>query len=212
MIWKAIAGVFYIEAAICVLLTLPVLSALRWKRLLHSQLVTTIWSYLRFYFHLFALVLVGLFVGAVIEMKKQQSKRMQQMTPEEANIVLQKLFRAQRNFFVSMFAAILLFVLHRIGSLILSQATLEAENNEHLQQIKESAAMVTRSALETDPKENEMIRLELYSAKDELSKLKEELRDTEKSKEMMKADLERSINELEKLSQSYVEIKTRHEL
>jgi len=43
-------------------------------------------------------------------------------------------------------------VLHRIGSLILSQATLEAENNEHLQQIKESAAMVTRSALETDPK------------------------------------------------------------
>jgi len=41
-------------------------------------------------------------------MKKQQSKRMQQMTPEEANIVLQKLFRAQRNFFVSMFAAILL--------------------------------------------------------------------------------------------------------
>lgn len=43
-------------------------------------------------------------------------------------------------------------ILHRIGSLILSQATLETQNNESVQQIKESADMVTRAALETDPK------------------------------------------------------------
>lgn len=55
----------------------------------------------------FLLILI-IVKGAVIEMKKQESKRMQQMTPEETNIVLQKLFRAQRNFFISMFAAILL--------------------------------------------------------------------------------------------------------
>lgn len=207
MVWKAVAGFFYFEIAICLLLLFPILSARRWSRILNSSLIATIWSYIRFYFHIFGLLLVALFIGAVREMWKQEAKRSRKMLPDESNKVLEQLFRAQRNFFVSMFAALLLYVLYRIGSLVLAQATLELESEGHQLQLKEAAKNVTQATKEQSEQKPDSVNLELKLAKDEIINLKEQLQNAKVDKEVMQADVEMSRAEIENLAKRCSEMK-----
>lgn len=152
---------------------------------------------------MFSLLLIGLFIGAMREMQKQEKKRSTSLTPAEADAVLQKLFRAQRNFFISMFTTLLLFILYRIGSLIMAEAEIENEGEEVQLQIKTAAELVTRASQETAARlsiQKEQIRLELHETNDEIRRLKEKLCDAEKHREMMQSDLQNSRTETEELS------------
>ncbi|XP_022254279.1 B-cell receptor-associated protein 31-like isoform X2 [Limulus polyphemus] len=126
--WTLIASFLYGEIAVVGLLLLPFISSLRWARILKSRLFRLIRERINIYFGILFFFHLICFFDAVREMRKYSSTEVSDhdtlSTELQRNM---RLFRAQRNFHIMLFTFFLLFVIRRLVSLILNQATLAAQ-------------------------------------------------------------------------------------
>lgn len=188
LVWTIIATFLYIEIGVVLLLVLPIASPLRWHRFFKSQFLAMIGRQAHIYFVLLLGILVLFLLEAIREMRKYShsgkwfnscSKNFdqQQILPSETLIVFiwtesnpehptlemqhsMRLFRAQRNFYISGFSIFLVLVIRRLVTLISSQATLLAQSEASMRQAQ-SATTAARSLLSqqktddksVDPKE-----------------------------------------------------------
>lgn len=122
-----------------------------------------------------------------------------------------RLFRAQRNFYISGFAIFLSLVIRRLISLITSQAQLLAQSEASMKQAQ-SATAAARSLLSQQKKEDETGDKPKPSAPsadeaDELKKriaeLESELNRERKDKEAMKSQSESLNREYDRLTEEY---------
>ncbi|KJH45191.1 b-cell receptor-associated protein 31-like protein [Dictyocaulus viviparus] len=150
--WSIVATVLYVEIAITFILLLPWIRPSIWSKLFKSRLVASLASYGQIYSYAGAFVLFVLFADSVREVKKyshvelaMESSVIHHAADADA-VIHMRLFRAQRNFYISGFALLLFLVIKRIIMLISRGAQLEAASEAAMRQA-ESASKTAKTLM-----------------------------------------------------------------
>ncbi|KAJ1364457.1 hypothetical protein KIN20_024557 [Parelaphostrongylus tenuis] len=150
--WQIVAGVLYVEIAVTFILLLPWIRHSLWSKFFKSRFVSAVARHGRIYSYSAAFVLFVLFADSVREVKKyshvegvMESSTMRHAAEADA-VIHMRLFRAQRNFYISGFALLLFLVIKRIMGLISRGAQLEAASEAAMRQA-ESATKTAKTLM-----------------------------------------------------------------
>lgn len=213
-----IASFLYAEIFIVMLLVLPVASPQRWQRFFKSRFLAMLSSQAQTYFYLLLFVLVLFLLEAIREMRKYSHN--EPTAEQHLNVGMQhsmRLFRAQRNFYISGFAIFLCTVIRRLVSLITTQAQLLAQSEASMKQAQ-SATAAARSLLsqqkddeksEDKPKPSAPSADEVDELKQRIAELEGELTRERKDKEAMKSQSESLNREYDRLTEEYSKLQKR---
>ncbi|KAH8305049.1 B-cell receptor-associated protein 31 [Drosophila kikkawai] len=209
LVWTLIAGFLYAEIALVLLLVLPVASPYRWNRLFKSKFLAMLAQQAHIYFFLIMGVLVLFLLEAIREMRKYSNY--EQSGEVHLNVEMQhsmRLFRAQRNFYISGFAIFLVLVIRRLVTLVSAQANLLAQSEASMKQAQ-SATAAARSLME-DKKTEKAKEAGEDTTLNELTKLRErvqqltaDLNREKKDKEAVKSQAESLNREYDRLTEEY---------
>lgn len=204
LIWGIIAGFLYLEVVIVLLLVLPLASPTKWAKLFRSRFLAMLRNQAQIYFYLLLAVLVIFLLEAIREMRKYSHT--DPAAEAHLNVGMQhsmRLFRAQRNFYISGFAIFLTLVIRRLIVLILEQASLLAQAEASMRQAQ-SATSAARTLMSQkdgdDKKEGDSVVAEL---KKKIVELEQNLVKERKDKEAMKSQSESLNKEYDRLTEEY---------
>lgn len=155
--WTLIAGFLYIEIIIVLLLVLPVASPRRWNAFFKSRFLQSMKHQAGMYFLILLAILVLFLLDAIREMRKYSNIEADEHGHAHLDREMQgsmRLFRAQRNFYISGFSLFLSLVIRRLVLLISSQAGLLAQSEASMRQA-ESATTAAKSLLAQQRGESE---------------------------------------------------------
>jgi B-cell receptor-associated protein 31 len=215
LVWTIIASFLYFEIGVTLLLTLPVFSPTKWQKFFKSRFLSVISRQAQIYFYLLFGILVIFLLEAIREMRKYSNH---EHTGESSlNMEMQhsmRLFRAQRNFYISGFAIFLTLVIRRLVTLISTQATLVAQAEASMKQAQ-SATATARTLLAQKDGTGDAKKTE---GKDEVDNLKKKVKDLEtelstekKDKLALKAQSESLIKEYDRLTEEYSKLQNKIE-
>ncbi|XP_049871734.1 B-cell receptor-associated protein 31-like [Pectinophora gossypiella] len=128
--WTFIAGYLYFEIGIVIIMMLPIFSPRRWNQFFKSRLFSMFQQHAAVYFYVLLGVLSLFLLDAVREMRKYshatEGAHVHLSSEMKGNV---KLFRAQRNFYITGFAIFLAFVIRRLVTMLIIQdeLTIKAE-------------------------------------------------------------------------------------
>ncbi|CAC5424504.1 BCAP31 [Mytilus coruscus] len=197
LIWTSISGFMYLEIFVSVILLIPYISPSRWQKIFRSNLIKKIESYSHIYFNVLIAILSLVFLESIREMRKYNDalEEVDLKNNRETELAAQvKLFRAQRNFYISGFALFMWFILKRLITQTSKQAHLEAECEASQKQAKQASAAAQRLLDQADNTSNKKKEdgdtEEEKSLAQQLDKTKEDLVKT-------KMDLKKAVSDLE---------------
>jgi len=195
-----------------------------------SRFLKGLENQLVYYFYVLVAILVLFFLGKTLAIGTQPAQRMaliadairemrkysdEQAAAEHAGgahashldaqmQMHMRLFRAQRNFYISGFALFLCLVIRRLVALISTSASLLAEKEAAMKQAA-SASRAAEAMLDAggDQKADEG---QLKELKAELREAKEKLSKAEKDKESMKTQAENVGKEYDRLTEEYAKL------
>ncbi|XP_040268834.1 B-cell receptor-associated protein 29 [Bufo bufo] len=195
--WTAVASFLYGEIGVILILCIPFISPLSWKKIFRFQLWSKISPYWNKAFLSIIVILIILFLDAVREVRKYSvnasTDKAAKFIPNAYDTLHMKLFRGQRNLYISGFSLFLWLVLRRVSNLIVQLASemescdaLKAqveknneaakkylEDNEHLKKVLDASKVC-----DNEPKikrENEMLKNEIEKGKEEFQRMSEAL-------------------------------------
>ncbi|XP_011502097.1 PREDICTED: B-cell receptor-associated protein 31 [Ceratosolen solmsi marchali] len=210
--WMLIAAFLYAEIFVVLLLVLPVASPQRWHRFFKSRFLKSLGKQASIYFFVLLATLVLFLIDAIREIRKYSSVDASEHTHLDAEMQgNMRLFRAQRNFYISGFALFLSLVIRRLVILISTLATLSAESEASMKQAK-SAMNAAKSLLQQSTKtpeneKNDQIDVKLKHRVEELEaendELKTKLEKETKDKLAMKSQAESLGKEYDKLNTAF---------
>ncbi|KAJ1527712.1 hypothetical protein ONE63_007671 [Megalurothrips usitatus] len=220
--WSLIAGFLYTELVVVVLLLLPGISPSRWQKVFRSRFLKALSNQASVYFTVLLGVLFLFLLDALREMRKYSGDpaNTKHESHQHLDAEMQtnmRLFRAQRNFYISGFALFLCFVVKRLATLISIQAQLTAENSAALQQAR-SATTTARNMMvgkgeESQNTSNEaaaQVKGQLKEKEDLISKLQDDLNKKSKEVKELQSELDKKkknhdamISQNEGLSREY---------
>ncbi|EDS40606.1 bcr-associated protein [Culex quinquefasciatus] len=221
LVWSLIASFLYVEIFIVLMLVLPVASPQRWQRFFKSRFLAMLSRQAQTYFYLLLFVLVLFLLEAIREMRKYSHN--EPTAEQHLNVGMQhsmRLFRAQRNFYISGFAIFLCMVIRRLVSLITTQAQLLAQSEASMKQAQ-SATAAARSLMtqqkdgDDKPKDGDKPKPsapsadEVYELKQRIAELEGELTRERKDKEAMKSQSESLNREYDRLTEEYSKLQKR---
>lgn len=197
--WTIIATFLYFEIGVLMLFLVPYMSAKRWNLLFRSRFYQALSAQAQWYFTFLLCILVLFLLDSIREMRKYSNPELsdahQHLDHEmQANM---RLFRAQRNFYISGVALFLSFVIKRFIALMTLQASLVAQSEAALKQA-ESASKAAKSYMEKSRGDGD------EAAAEELTELKKEL-------ESVRADRDAIKSQAESVSKEYDRLSAEHE-
>lgn len=158
-----------------------------WRRIFNNRLIQSVAQFTSVAQYSTIVVLLLLFVDAVREVRKYSNVdpalEVRHLAETDATLHM-RLFRAQRNLYISGFALLLFLVINRIISLLLRSAYLSASHEAALRQA-ENANKTAKRLMESEGSEGAVGEL-----KDENEKLKKKLAQAEKDRDAMKSQAE----------------------
>ncbi|XP_059703334.1 tRNA-dihydrouridine(20a/20b) synthase [NAD(P)+]-like isoform X2 [Haemorhous mexicanus] len=229
--WTAVAAFLYGEIGVILVLCLPFISPLRWQKIFMFPLWSKMAVFWNKMFLTIIVLLIVLFLDAVREVRKYSSVHVNE---KAANVnssafdhIQMKLFRSQRNLYLSGFSLFLWLVLRRTVTLLTqlakemaSHAALETQvndateaakkymaENERLQEAlsgkgdskKKESTDATEEKLK---KEVEHLKAELQKTSNAFHKAKTEVAAVKKQSEGLRREYEHLMKEFEQLQQS----------
>jgi len=199
--WTLIAGFLYAEIGFVCLLLLPFISTKMWHKVFKSRFLRGLESQLIYYFYVLVAILLLFFADAIREMQKYSAEDHKEGTPQthlDAQMQMHmRLFRAQRNFYISGFALFLCLVIKRIVGLMSANATLQAEKEAAMKQA-ESASRAAETLMKAGAGDGEE-SAEVKEIKEQLAKSERELKSANKNVESMKSQSENLTAEYDRL-------------
>jgi len=143
--WGIVAGFLYFEIAVVVLLLLPFISPQRWLKIFRSRILHSLGAQTQLYFYGLFGLLALLFLDAIREMRKYSNEDYDlNVNPKAEMQAHLKLFRAQRNFYISGFALFFSLIIRKLVTLISIQASLLAQNEAALKQASSASDAARR--------------------------------------------------------------------
>lgn len=209
--WVSVAAFLYTEIALGILLSLGIVSNARWKSIFSSRLLTTIAHHGTFLFYAFLLMLAVLCADSVwstYKLSKIDTAKIDLRNNPQAEIQMHmKLFRAQRNLYITGFSLFMIVVLRRLIMLISAQAQLEASNEAAMKQAKGASDQARKLLAENEELMQGNRKTAAASTQDVEQKKKElqELVDT------LKEELDDTTNRLETSEKNLAAMKTQSE-
>ncbi|XP_071753677.1 B-cell receptor-associated protein 29-like [Centroberyx gerrardi] len=217
--WTAVAFFLYVEIAVILILCLPFISAQRWRSVFNWR----IWNWLSPYwnkgFFTMIMILIVLFIDAVREVQKYsgpQSMQDAKVNPNLFDHLHMKLFRAQRNLYISGFSLFLWLIMRRVVTL-LNQVAITSEASAGLQAQMDSANkaakqyqednLVLRQALLDEDK---AMSAKNQHLKKETEKLAGELKAAEDAVRKSHAEVEAMRRQAKGLAQEYDRLLREH--
>lgn len=226
--WTAVALFLYVEMGILFILCIPFISPRRWKFVFHLR----IWGYVaRFWNKVFLtmiIILIVLFLDAVREVRKYSAKDVgsdAKLQPSMYDHLHMKLFRAQRNLYISGFAVFLWLVMKRVITLI-SQLALVSDTTAALQAQADGANQTAKKYIEDNERlkqtlmegngdnatsEGMELRKEVKKLKEELKVSGEILTKSQTEADMMKKQMEGLAREYDRLLKEHQELQNRED-
>jgi len=208
--WTLIAGFLYLEIVIVLLLVLPVASPKRWNALFKSRFLQGLQQQAGVYFLILLAILVLFLLDAIREMRKYSNIDTPDHQHQHLDAEMQgnmRLFRAQRNFYISGFALFLSLVIRRLVTLLSSQAALLAQAEAALQQAKgASTAARTLMAQRGEVAQNESNEAhdkQVTALKDLLEDLEAKLATEVKDKHALKQQAENLSKQYDALAEEH---------
>jgi B-cell receptor-associated protein 31 len=152
--WGCAAMMLYGELAVTFVLCVPYISNNRWHKLFKLKLLQSLASTCLIMFYCAVVFLFVLLIDSTRETMKYQDQaathdvRMNPMGEHEIHL---KMFRAQRNFYISGVALFLLVVIYRLVKLITTSAQLQL-NHEAVKRQADNANVTAQAFLEENCK------------------------------------------------------------
>ncbi|XP_077397982.1 B-cell receptor-associated protein 29 [Festucalex cinctus] len=193
--WTAVALFLYMEIGFLVILCLPFISAKRWQSVFNLRIWSPVARFWNKVFLTMIIILIVLFLDAIREVRKYSIKNLgtdAKLMPNMHDHMHMKLFRAQRNLYISGFAVFLWLIMKRVVTLINQLASVSGttaalqaqadtankaakkymEDNELLKQtlMEGSGDKATAEGMELLRKEMEKLKEELKASEDALKK------------------------------------------
>jgi len=205
--WSLVAGFLYTEIVVLIILLLPVISPQRWNKIFRSKILHSLGAQTALYWYgLFGLLLL-LFLDAIREMRKYSSEEYDLLENPKAEMQAHmKLFRAQRNFYISGFALLLSAIIRRITTLLSMQASLMAQNEAALKQAasasKVASGLIDQQSVDSKGKKSggsdDVARLQT-----QVNTLKEDLAASIRDKDVLKSQAENTNKEYDRLMKEH---------
>ncbi|XP_068566165.1 B-cell receptor-associated protein 29 [Cebidichthys violaceus] len=222
--WTAVALFLYVEMGILVILCLPFISARRWQSIFQLRIWNCVARFWNKVFLTMIIILIVLFLDAVREVRKYSAKELgtdAKLQPNMFDHLHMKLFRAQRNLYISGFAVFLWLVMKRVVTLINQLASVSG-STAALQAQADNATQTAKKCKE----DNELLKQTLMEGKgdkataegmkllrEEVEKLHEELRtsrdalkNSQSEADAMKKQMDGHGREYERLMKEHQEL------
>eukprot|EP00095_Tigriopus_kingsejongensis_P008310 maker-scaffold871_size86487-snap-gene-0.30 protein:Tk08310 transcript:maker-scaffold871_size86487-snap-gene-0.30-mRNA-1 annotation:"b-cell receptor-associated protein 31" len=203
--WTLIAGFLYAEIAVIILLLIPFISPRSWNKLFKSRFLKGLENQLIYYFYVLVAILILFFLDALREMKKYSDEGAQvegHHTVTHLDAQMQqhmRLFRAQRNFYISGFALFLCLVIKKMVALLSQNAYLEAEREAAMRQAT-SASKAAESLMDAGTKKGDStLEKKLKETEQDLGKAKKDLESMKSQSENLSAEYDRLLEEKDRL-------------
>ncbi|XP_054476683.1 B-cell receptor-associated protein 29-like [Anoplopoma fimbria] len=217
--WTAVAFFLYAEIAVQLILCIPFISARRWR----SVFSWRIWNWLSPYwnkcFFTMIMVLIVLFLDAVREVHKYSGPEPMhdaKVNPNLYDNVHMKLFRAQRNLYISGFSLFLWLIMRRIVTL-LNQVAVTVENSAGLQAQMDSAVKAAKLHHDDNLKlkqalldEEKSMSVKKQQLKLEAEKLADQVKVAEEAVRKSHAEVEAMKRQAKGLAQEYDRLLREH--
>jgi len=193
--WSVVALMLYLEICVVIFLLLPWIRPSIWKKLFNSRFVHSFKSYANIYSYAGIAVLLLLFFDAIREVQKYSHVELKVESHLTANadaIIHMRLFRAQRNLYISGFVLLLFLIISRIVSLLSRCAHLEAAAEAAMKQ----AEGANKAAQTLMDKNSGVDKVKFATEKEELLK---KLRSAEADRDAMKSQTENLQSEYDRV-------------
>ncbi|KAM3875251.1 tRNA-dihydrouridine(20a/20b) synthase [NAD(P)+]-like [Diretmus argenteus] len=222
--WTAVALFLYVEIAVLLILCLGFISARRWQSIFQLNIwnsVARLWNKV---FLTMIIILIVLFLDAVREVRKYSSAGHDmdsKLHPNMFDHLHMKLFRAQRNLYISGFSVFLWLVMRRVVTLIDQLATasgttaslqMQADGaNQAAKKYMEDNELLKQTLMEgkgtkVTAEGMELLRKELEALKGELKTSKDALKNSESEAEAMKRQTDGLAKEYDRLLKEHQEL------
>ncbi|KAF8372699.1 hypothetical protein PRIPAC_79128 [Pristionchus pacificus] len=146
--WTFVSGILYGEIALTLILLLPWIRPSTWSKLLKSRVVSAISAFGQVYYIASVVILFVLFADALREVRKYSHVTLDGTARAgEDAVIHMRLFRAQRNIYISGFSLLLFLVINRITSLLARSAQMEAASEAAMRQA-ESATKTAKTLMD----------------------------------------------------------------
>ncbi|XP_053611916.1 B-cell receptor-associated protein 31-like [Plodia interpunctella] len=158
--WTFIAGYLYFEIAVVILMMLPIFSPRRWHQFFKSRLFFMFRNHAAVYFYVLLGILGVFLMDSVREMKKYAHSpegHVHLSSEMKGNV---KLFRAQRNFYITGFAIFLAFVIRRLVTMLIIQDELSLKAERIIKQAEDTVNSAKTMVLSNTMQASETQKLE----------------------------------------------------
>jgi B-cell receptor-associated protein 31 len=208
--WSLVAGFLYVEIVVLLIMLLPYISPQRWLKIFRSRILHSLGAQTALYFYGLIGLLCLLFLDAIREMRKYSNEEYDlNVNPKAEMQAHMKLFRAQRNFYISGFALLLSLLIRRIATLLSVQGSLLAQNEAALKQAKSASDAAQK--LMDDNKGQGSSGGKGTKSTEENQKLETELQNLKKEIETVKRDRDAVKSQAESVSKEYDRLMQEHE-
>lgn len=219
--WTAVATFLYVEIGVLVILCLPFISARRWQNIFRLNIWNSVARFWNKIFLAMIIILIVLFLDAVREVRKYSGVENHKEAKMQAHMLdhlHMKLFRAQRNLYISGFSLFLWLVMRRVITLI-NQLASASCTAIALQNQAESANRAAQKCME----DNELLKQTLDGKGDkttdedsvllreEKEKLEKELKTAKDSLKKSQLDTEAMKKQADGLTMEYDRLLKEHQ-
>ncbi|XP_038833554.1 tRNA-dihydrouridine(20a/20b) synthase [NAD(P)+]-like [Salvelinus namaycush] len=220
--WTAVALFLYVEIGVLLILCLPFISATRWQCIFQLRIWNKMARFWNKFFLAMIIILIVLFLDALREVRKYSgagNSMDANLHPNMFDHLHMKLFRAQRNLYISGFTLFLWLVLRRVITLINQLAT-ESGTTASLQTKAECANQTAKKYME----DNELLKQTLMYGKgdkataegnellrSEGEKLRGELKGSEEALKKSQSEMEAMKKQSYGLTKEYDRLLNEHQ-
>jgi len=204
--WTLVAGFVYAEMVFILLLMLPWIRAGTWTKNFRSRFVRQVEAYRPIFMYTIFGILLLLFFDAIREVRKYSNVDMSagsqaQMAPNAETHIHLRLFRAQRNLYVSGFALFLWLVIRRMVQMVTLEAQLQASSDASLRQAS-SASATAKQYLGNDQGKVKKEQTESQEDK-EIATLRKQLKSVESDRDAMRDQAQGLKREYDRLMEEF---------
>ncbi|KAI1882275.1 hypothetical protein AGOR_G00249000 [Albula goreensis] len=220
--WTAVAFFLYMEIGVLLIFCLPFISAKRWQTVFNLSIWNKVARFWNKGFLTMIIILIVLFLDAVREVRKYsgaEHSKDAKLHPNMFDHLHMKLFRAQRNLYISGFSLFLWLVMRRVITLINQLAT-ALGTGAALQTQADGANQAAKKYME----DNEQLKQALEEGKvdkkgvevkealrKEMATLSEELESTRNALKKSRAEVEALKKQSDGLTKEYDRLLTEHQ-
>jgi len=210
--WGLVAGFLYVEIVVLIIMLLRGISPQRWARIFRSRILHSLGAQTALYYYGLIGLLCLLFLDAIREMRKYSNEEFDlNVNPKAEMQAHMKLFRAQRNFYISGFALLLSLIIRRISTLLSQQGALEAQSEAALKQASSASDAARRLMKEQDAKKNAgetsmHSKDEVQALQTEINTLKEEMAAVKRDRDAIKSQATSVSKEYDRLLEEHEKV------